>query len=127
MIEKIRPKWHDEWPEVFYLHDEDRLRLPRMAQEEEDGGLSYSLADLADAIEYNSCPFDVQDITGVYMKIQGERDGDEWLWYVSTSAALRINYDAKSIFDWIAIGSCDYTGWDCRSSLTWFRRYEGAR
>lgn len=40
----------------------------------------------------------------------GENDGESWVWFVA--------FDDVGYF---AEGWCDYTGWDCRSSLEWYR------
>ena len=66
--------------------------------------------DLRAAIEYNTVPFSYDDIEGVELLEQGERDsGNNWTWKLKlkdgTIGALT--------------GGCDYTGWDCRSWLTW--------
>lgn len=75
----------------------------------QDGG------QLALAIEYNSRydgvgPAD-QEVTNLVMVQQGEHDGDAWIWRVTF-------IDGTT---WMAKGWCDYTGWDCQSSLVWTR------
>lgn len=37
-----------------------------------------------------------------------------WVW--------QVDFDDDS--RWVAVGSCDYTGWDCRSDLEWFEYRE---
>lgn len=72
--------------------------------------------DLAYAICYNGCPdgFDALALTGLRLTQQGERDEGEWHWEVDLS-------DGST---WIAVGWCDYTGWDCRSGLGWSKLTE---
>ena len=38
---------------------------------------------------------------------QGERDGQSWRWYLKLLDGRKFDIE----------GSCDYTGWDCQSSL----------
>ena len=49
-------------------------------------------------------------ITGLLLSQQGYGDGDDWIWYVKLA-------DDPTL--WVAQGGCDYTGWDCQSSLAW--------
>jgi len=48
-------------------------------------------------------------IVSLVMLQQGENDGAEWQWSVETT-------DGRT---WLVEGGCDYTGWDCRSGLSW--------
>lgn len=47
-------------------------------------------------------------IEGLLMLHEGENDGDDWVWMVKTHG-----------HHFIAVGGCDYTGWDCQSNLRW--------
>jgi hypothetical protein len=40
---------------------------------------------------------------------EGENDGPDWIWLLTLD----------DLSEWRAEGGCDYTGWDCQSSLTW--------
>lgn len=69
-----------------------------------------SVAVLAYACEYNDeGPTAEHAITSLVMEQQGCRGGDDWVWLVGLS-------DGST---WRATGGCDYTGWDCRSYLSW--------
>lgn len=41
---------------------------------------------------------------------EGERDGDDWIWYLKANK-----------LDWILVAGCDYTGWDCQASGRWYK------
>lgn len=74
----------------------------------QDGG------DFAAACQYNGYgPLGYGDATvgvvGLLMVEQGEHDGPNWVWLVTTHEGEH----------WWAIGGCDFTGWDCQSSLDW--------
>lgn len=70
------------------------------------------VSDLCYAMEYNGYgPAQYNEMVSLVLEQQGERDGDSWRW--------RVGFDDGST--WIAEGSCDYTGWDCQSSLYWTR------
>ena len=45
------------------------------------------------------------DIEEVIASVNGENDGDEWI------GVFRMN-DGRYL---VAVGSCDYTGWDCQA------------
>jgi len=71
-------------------------------------GISY---DLSAALEYNpGSGRNEEDIKRVLAIHEGERDEEDWVWLVEFVDGERGLY----------IGGCDYTGWDCRSSLTLF-------
>lgn len=63
--------------------------------------------DLLAACEYNFIVHD--DIESVELELTGYNDGDPWHWIVKTKAG----------FAYIT-GSCDCTGWDCRSNAERF-------
>lgn len=66
--------------------------------------------EFASACAHNDAgPANDHQITGFVMQQQGENDEASWVWQVT--------FDDGSV--WIATGSCDYTGWDCQSSLEW--------
>lgn len=67
--------------------------------------------DFSYAIEYNDRgPIDDHTgIRGFTCWNYGERDGDHWQWSIVFENGEH----------WIATGGCDYTGWDCQSSLYW--------
>lgn len=66
--------------------------------------------DFVSAVEYNdSGPWSAHAIVNFSMKTQGHRCEDSWVWMVA--------FEDGSV--WRAEGSCDYTGWDCRSALHW--------
>lgn len=68
--------------------------------------------NFAQACAYNSWGPVLKDgtiqIEGLLMLKQGEHDGEEWIWLVRASG-----------HHFIAVGGCDYTGWDCQSNLRW--------
>lgn len=75
-------------------------------------------SQFAYAIEYNDSPSDL-DLSKIrtFKMIQGgERDMKDWVWFVSTDESL----DANSTI-YVVMGGCDYTGWDCRSFLSWHK------
>lgn len=63
--------------------------------------------DLQAAIENNKCSFAVGDIENVLATIPGHNDEDNWHWVV-------VLKNGKFFY---LTGGCDYTGWDCQSSL----------
>lgn len=66
--------------------------------------------DFAMACEYNDYgPTQSHNITRLVMITQGERDAGSWTWH--------LEFENGDI--WTASGGCDYTGWDCQSSLNW--------
>lgn len=69
--------------------------------------------DFISAVRHNGHPFphgvDLPAITDLKMIKQGYNDGPDWDWTVSFS-----NGDI-----WKVVGGCDYTGWDCQSSIEW--------
>jgi hypothetical protein len=67
-------------------------------------------SDFALASTYNDLgPAEQLRIVGFVMEQEGENDGQSWIWQVT--------FEDGSV--WIADGSCDYTGWDCQSSIAW--------
>lgn len=48
----------------------------------------------------------VDDIESILLEITGYNDGPDWHWVCKT----------KTGYCYI-VGGCDYTGWDCRSSM----------
>lgn len=67
--------------------------------------------DLYDAIECNDPSFTIEDIKQVCAVVEGENDGAAWHWIIQ-------KHDGNFFY---FAGSCDYTGWDCQSSV-----WEGA-
>ncbi len=66
--------------------------------------------DFASAVEYNDTgPLEGRGIVDLKMIQEGENDVDAWIWHVTLD-------DGST---WKAEGGCDYTGWDCQSSLEW--------
>lgn len=63
--------------------------------------------DLEAALEYNQTSFKMGDILEVLAEIPGENDGRNWWWI------LKIRGRGYLLFT----GGCDYTGWDCQSSV----------
>lgn len=62
------------------------------------------------ACEHNSSEAtEISDlaITEFKMLQQGEHDCKDWIWRITTEDGS----------EWVAIGGCDYTGWDCQSWL----------
>ena len=69
-------------------------------------GIDY---DLFTCLEFNAQnDFTVDDIRQVLAVWEGENDGDYWRWILTLK-------DGRFVF---LQGSCDYTGWDCRSSAS---------
>jgi hypothetical protein len=52
-----------------------------------------------------SAGFDVENIARVFAVWEGENDEDGWRWILGLN-------DGRIVY---LYGSCDYTGWDCRS------------
>lgn len=68
--------------------------------------------DFCIAVEYNGSPLtEAHEITGLVMLQQGENDRESWIWEVTFANGQK----------WHAEGGCDYTGWDCQSSLDWIQ------
>lgn len=66
--------------------------------------------DFAYAIHYNERgPLVEHALTGLLMVKQGYNDGDDWIWLVRLGNGHH----------WWLQGGCDYTGWDCWSSVKW--------
>lgn len=65
-------------------------------------------SDLRSAVEYNPGNLDLMLVDSVIAAIYGENDEADWYW------VLKMKDDTYGL----ARGGCDYTGWDCRSSLT---------
>lgn len=68
-------------------------------------GIDY---DLYAAIEYNTQDYTIDDIERVLGVIQGQNDEESWHWIL----------DLKNGTYVYATGYCDYTGWDCQSSMS---------
>lgn len=65
--------------------------------------------DFCMACEHNgNGPLGDGKLVGLVLIEEGERDGAAWLWEVTVDDTV-----------WLAEGWCDYTGWDCQSSLLW--------
>jgi hypothetical protein len=64
-------------------------------------------------------------ISHLQMIQQGERDEEAWIWFVKLQVLgkrqdhLGRQYDRTEEQWWVMTGSCDYTGWDCRSGNAW--------
>lgn len=56
-------------------------------------------------------------LVGLLMTQQGERDGEPWIWLVEFDKSVGRD-DVEGRLWWVT-GWCDYTGWDCQSSLSW--------
>lgn len=66
--------------------------------------------ELSSACVYNDYgPAATQRIINLVLLEQGENDGARWVWRVTFADGTT----------WVAEGACDYTGWDCQSSLEW--------
>lgn len=66
--------------------------------------------DLVSAFEFNyskDMPFSVTEIKKVIAKHEGKNDVEDWAWLV------QLNDNKYSFIS----GECDFTGWDCRSSI----------
>jgi hypothetical protein len=88
------------WEDAFMMGD---------ALEEEFPGCDGH--DFCCAISYNDGgPLDRGGVISMLKLVkQGERDESDWIWEVTLT-----NGEV-----WVAQGWCDYTGWDCQSSLVW--------
>ena len=53
--------------------------------------------------------FSREDVVTIKGQVEGERDSESWI----------VWGQLKDGRWFIARGSCDYTGWDCRSNLDW--------
>lgn len=63
--------------------------------------------DLVQAFEYHDTPFPLSDVKQVLAKHEGCRDVENWAWLVERESGGFVFIE----------GGCDYTGWDCHSSL----------
>jgi hypothetical protein len=66
-----------------------------------DDSLSY-------AITYNE-DHHQSPVARLLLEIEGDNDGPSWHWIVQLE-------DGRFAYGW---GGCDYTGWDCQSSIHW--------
>lgn len=57
-------------------------------------------------------------ITDLKLLREGENDGRSWIWLVKVASAHDPT-ERYSDREWVLVGGCDYTGWDCRSGITW--------
>lgn len=106
------------------VNDIDFLDLPLIGTADSDNAYCYARAlrekfpeqapdDFAYAVQYNR--YDQPDavafklVADLVCENKGERDAGEWEW--------RVTFTDGSV--WKAVGWCDFTGWDCRSGLTW--------
>ena len=64
--------------------------------------------ELRTALEFNPGQKGYDDIARVLAKHDGVNDEEDWAWLVEFKDESRGLY----------MGACDYTGWDCQSSLT---------
>lgn len=66
--------------------------------------------DFASACSYNDLgPTEHLAIVNLVCEEFGQSDEVAWIW--------RVTFEDGSV--WVAEGSCDYTGWDCQSSIQW--------
>lgn len=66
---------------------------------------AYQNDDIAYAFQYNSLENRLNDIQSIVAEYPGENDGHNWYWI------LLMKDGTYSM----AVGGCDYTGWDCQS------------
>lgn len=91
-------QWADRWRLASFLEE----KFPKQ-----------DITDFVYACEYND-PGPMKDSVGIIsfqMIEQGFNDGGDWKWVVM--------FDTGEV--WMAVGGCDYTGWDCQSWLEWTR------
>lgn len=50
-------------------------------------------------------------VRSIVCEQHGENDGADWIWLVEFADGAK----------WHVEGGCDYTGWDCQSSIEWIR------
>lgn len=65
-------------------------------------------SDLESAVEFNSGNVDLKQVDSVVAAVYGENDGADWYWVLKM----------KDGTYGLAVGGCDYSGWDCQSSLS---------
>lgn len=70
--------------------------------------------DFSYAVENNPQYYEIDDIEGIVAEVPGANDEIEWHWILK-------HKDGRYIY---AVGGCDYTGWDCQSSLSSSQRVE---
>src|ERR1700733_13742175 len=73
--------------------------------------LEENLHELIYAIRNNSGEIDEDDIESLLACVEGENDGYSWHWIVKLK---------DGAYGYLT-GGCDYTGWDCQSSLDHFK------
>lgn len=69
------------------------------------------------ALEYHpqkDPTFKAEDVTDVLCLVPGYHDTGDWVWVVQYNANV-YNYNRPSYC--IAVGGCDFTGWNCSSDL----------
>lgn len=64
------------------------------------------------AMYYNDPPFAIEDVSMVDVLKEGEREEASWVWRVVM----------RSRGEWMVVGWCDYTGWDCQSGAAFYKR-----
>lgn len=73
-------------------------------------------SDLSSAFAYNPQEdFGVDDIDNVVAAVYGENDGYNWYWLVTLKEGALMRQAGEYA---LLTGGCDYTGWDCQSSLS---------
>ena len=81
-------------------------------------------SSLAYAIAYNgdSVPPEIASLVPeeIVLLDEGENDERQWVWAITFT-------DSRYRGWWVVYASCDYTGWDCQSSMNWVRGYEVAK
>lgn len=65
-------------------------------------------SSLSYAIRYNENHHE-SEVVKLVLEIEGENDGPDWHWIVQLE-------NGRFAYGW---GGCDYTGWDCQSSINW--------
>lgn len=72
--------------------------------------------DIQYAFDYNGLGARLKDIETIVAEVAGENDGYRWYWILKMK---------DGTFSW-AMGSCDYTGWDCQSDAEIYDGYKNA-
>jgi hypothetical protein len=72
-------------------------------------------ADLTYGASENSLSKEVGNIANVLAQVPGEADGPSWYWLAKMK-------NGKYGLFW---GGCDYTGWECQSSM-WYKEADSA-
>lgn len=106
----VRIPGSENWQRGYELADELEKAFPH----EECENFAHAISE-----NWDSCPDLTAGITKLICLEQGLNDETDWIWYVVLGKD-DVGYGAdRNAKRYVVRGWCDYTGWDCRSAVTW--------